>query len=74
MGLLGRFSDLKQVFQNLSDYGKDYKGLHERLQSPVLCALIEGADAAHRRLTKPGKDEVNGPYRQRVFELELSML
>ena len=48
--------------------------LHERLQSPAICALIEGADAAHRRLAKPGRDEVNGPYRQRVFELELSML
>ncbi|WP_420322814.1 DNA repair protein RecN [Flagellimonas sp.] len=33
MGLLGRFSDLKQVFQGLSYYGQEYEALNQRIQS-----------------------------------------
>lgn len=59
VGLLGRFADLKQTFQNLSGYGKDYETLSQRVQavfvemddvSSELETLKDGVEADPERL------------------------
>ncbi len=36
MGLMGRFANLKQIFQNLSEYGQEYEALNQRVQSVLV--------------------------------------
>ncbi len=73
MGLLGRFSELKQTFQNLSEYGKEYEALNERIQSVVvemddvsneLENLKDGVEADPERL-----NVVNGRLQQ-LYDLQ----
>ena len=42
LGIVGRLTELKRSFQNLSDFGSDYKSLNDRIQS----VLIETDDIA----------------------------
>ncbi|MGW9686539.1 DNA repair protein RecN [Flagellimonas sp. 2504JD1-5] len=73
MGLLGRFSDLKQVFQSLSDYGREYEALNQRIQSVFiemddisseLEHLKDGVEADPERLHM-----VNGKLQQ-LYDLQ----
>ncbi len=42
LGILGRLTDLKRAFQNLTDFGPAYRSLHERIES----VFIETDDIA----------------------------
>ncbi|MGX1929123.1 DNA repair protein RecN [Flagellimonas sp. 2504JD4-2] len=73
MGVLGRFSDLKQVFQNLSGFGPEYETLNQRLQSVFiemddvsteLEHLKDGIEADPERL-----NVVNGKLQQ-LYDLQ----
>nr|WP_292960689.1 DNA repair protein RecN [Muricauda sp. UBA7809] len=73
LGIVGRLTDLKRAFQNLADFGSDYKLLSERIQS----VLIETDDIASelerlkdRVEANPERMEVVNGQLQRLYDLQ----
>lgn len=73
LGIVGRLTDLKRAFQNLGDFGPDYKSLSERIQS----VLIETDDIASelerlkdRVEADPERLEVVNGQLQQLYDLQ----
>lgn len=73
LGIVGRLTDLKRAFQNLADFGSDYKALYDRIQSVLietddiaseLEQMQEGVEADPERL-----EVVNGKLQQ-LYDLQ----
>ena len=73
LGIVGRLTELKRSFQNLSDFGSDYKSLNDRIQSVLietddiaseLERLKDGVEANPERL-----EVVNGQLQQ-LYDLQ----
>jgi DNA repair protein RecN (Recombination protein N) len=73
LGIVGRLTELKRAFQNLSDFGSDYKSLNDRIQSVLietddiaseLERLKDGVEANPERL-----EVVNGQLQQ-LYDLQ----
>lgn len=73
LGIVGRLTDLKRAFQNLTDFGSDYKSLYDRIQSVLietddiaseLEQMQEGVEADPERL-----EVVNGKLQQ-LYDLQ----
>ena len=73
LGIVGRLTEFKRAFQNLSDFGSDYKSLNDRIQSVLietddiaseLERLKDGVEANPERL-----EVVNGQLQQ-LYDLQ----
>jgi DNA repair protein RecN (Recombination protein N) len=73
LGIVGRLTELKRSFQNLSNFGSDYKSLNDRIQSVLietddiaseLERLKDGVEANPERL-----EMVNGQLQQ-LYDLQ----
>ncbi|GAB4507554.1 MAG: DNA repair protein RecN [Allomuricauda sp.] len=73
LGIVGRLTELKRAFQNLSDFGSNYKSLNDRIQSVLietddiaseLERLKDGVEANPERL-----EVVNGQLQQ-LYDLQ----
>ncbi|MCK0159813.1 DNA repair protein RecN [Allomuricauda sp. F6463D] len=73
LGIVGRLTDLKRAFQNLSDFGTEYKSLSDRIQSVLietddisseLEQLKDGVEANPEQL-----EVVNGQLQQ-LYDLQ----
>ena len=73
LGIVGRLTELKRSFQNLSNFGSDYKSLNDRIQSVLietddiaseLERLKDGVEANPERL-----EVVNGQLQQ-LYDLQ----
>lgn len=69
LGVVGRLTELKRAFQNLSDFGSDYKALNDRIQS----VLIETDDIATELERLKDTVEAN-PERLEVVNGQLQQL